>query len=101
MVDFRNRVGSEQNGIRPAVVLQNDKGNKHSPTTIVAPITTKTHSNHLPVHIPVAVEEDSIAMLEQIVTIDKRRVVQVLGSLTKQEMMEIDEAILISLGVAV
>ena len=73
--DLRPVVGSEQGGIRPVVIIQNDIGNRYSPTTIIAPLTSKS-KNYLPTHVPVEADclpKDSIILLEQIKTIDKTK----------------------------
>ena len=93
--------GSEQGGIRPVLVIQNDKGNKHSPTTIVAAITSKEEKAKLPTHVEVGscgVERKSLALLEQIRTIDKSRLIKYVGELDGVTVKEINEAISISLG---
>lgn len=93
--------GSEQGGIRPVLVIQNDTGNKHSPTTIVAAITSKEEKVKLPTHVEVGscgVERKSLALLEQIRTIDKSRLIKYVGELDGATVKEINEAISISLG---
>ena len=93
--------GSEQGGIRPVLVIQNDTGNKHSPTTIVAAITSKEEKAKLPTHVEVdscGVERKSLALLEQIRTIDKSRLIKYVGKLDGATVKEINEAISISLG---
>ena len=93
--------GSEQGGIRPVLVIQNDTGNKHSPTTIVASITSKEEKAKLPTHVEVGscgVERKSLALLEQIRTIDKSRLIKYVGELDGTTVKEINEAIGISLG---
>ncbi len=93
--------GSEQGGIRPVLVIQNDTGNKHSPTTIVAAITSKEEKAKLPTHVEVGsygVERKSLALLEQIRTIDKSRLIKYVGELDGATVKEINEAIGISLG---
>ena len=98
--NFAPVVGSEQNGLRPAVIIQNDIGNHYSPTTIVAPLTTRI-KRRLPTHVTVTnrcLKETSIVLLEQIRTIDKCRLKTYLGQLSKNEMKSVDDAINISLG---
>ena len=93
--------GSEQGGIRPVLVIQNDTGNKHSPTTIVAAITSKEEKAKLPTHVEVTncgVERKSLALLEQIRTTDKSRLIKYVGELDGATVKEINEAIGISLG---
>ena len=102
LADLDPIVGSEQGGVRPVVVIQNDIGNKFSTTTIAA-ITTKDKHSGMPTHIhldganePV---RDSVVLLEQIRTIDKLRLIKHLGKLSDTAMEKIDEAFLISIGV--
>lgn len=98
-------VGSEQTGARPVVILQNNVGNEFSPTIIVALITSKTYSKtRIPTHIyikasPNGVYQDSIVLLEQIKTIDKSRLKRRIGRLQVEEMMELEKALIISLGI--
>jgi len=95
-------IGSEQGGIRPVVVLQNDVGNLFSPTVIVAPITTQIKKTGQPTHVAISsrfdLPEQSMAMLEQIRTIDKSRLGKLLGSLDEEAMDRIDRAVRISIG---
>ncbi|HET7559863.1 MAG TPA: type II toxin-antitoxin system PemK/MazF family toxin [Limnochordia bacterium] len=96
-------IGSEQGGPRPVLVVQNDAGNRHSPTTIVAPITSRTHKARLPTHVPIpaaegALARDSVVLLEQLRTIDKLRVVRTLAHLGPEPMRTIDAALRVSLG---
>ena len=100
--DLSPTVGSEQDGIRPVLILQNDIGNKHSPTTIVAPITSRRGRSHLPIHV--SVKEDglkceSIILLEQIRTIDKSRLDTFVTTVSKQTMGTVDHVIITSLGI--
>lgn len=101
--DLAPVIGSEQGGIRPVLVIQNDVGNWHSPTIIVAIITGQIKSQYLPTHIVLAAKgcglpQDSMVMLEQIRTLDKHRLQGYLGSLTTDKMREIDIALRISVG---
>jgi mRNA interferase MazF len=92
--------GSEQGGDRPCLVIQNDIGNKHSPTVIIAAITAKT-KKHLPTHVPVTISElpkDSIVLMEQIRTIDKCRISNYVGRIDETQMKKVEQAIDISLG---
>lgn len=103
MANLNPVIGSEQGGVRPVLILQNDTGNKYSPTTIVAPISTKVYSkSHLPTHFLITPEsgvgEDSVILLEQIKTIDKSRLIKKLGQLSNSEMTIIDRLMKISLG---
>jgi len=96
-------IGSEQGGTRPVLILQNDTGNKHSPTTVVAAITS-SQKKSLPTHVPVinfALSKDSIVLLEQIRTIDKHRLDEYVTQLSSKQMKEVDKAIEVSLGLAV
>lgn len=99
--DLNPVVGSEQNGIRPVLVVQNDIGNKFSSTIIVAPISTKKKLN-LPTHILIKsvndLQNNSIIMLEQIRVIDKKRLQEYVCMLPKSDMKEVEKAMLISLG---
>ena len=100
-VRLDSSTGSEQNGTRPAVILQNDVGNTHSPTLIVATLTTKTEKKAAqPTHCLVEPEklEPSIVQAEQIFTIDKSRVQNFAGHLTPEEMSRVDDAVKISLA---
>lgn len=95
--------GSEQGGTRPVLVLQNNTGNFHSPTLIVTPLTTQVNKKrNMPTHCQLGhtkgLNEPSIALLEQIKTIDKSRISRYLGKLTEEQMEDVDEAIQISLG---
>ena len=94
-------IGSEQGGERPVVILQNNRGNRYSPTVIVAPLTTKLVKRTLPVHVKVTaagLRSTSLVLLEQIRTIDKQRLRQYIGEVTVEEMREIEQAVLNSLG---
>lgn len=102
-VDLNPVIGSEQGGSRPVVVIQNNSGNRHAPTLIVAMITSKTSKNgQLPTHYLLkenpALDEPSVVLLEQLRTIDKRRVKEYLGRTSKREMLAIDKALVKSLS---
>lgn len=102
--DLSPVVGSEQGGVRPVLVVQNDIGNKYSPTVIIAAITSRLSKAKLPTHIELEkgkynLEKDSIVLLEQIRTLDKRRLKEKVSSLDKLAMQRVDVAILISLGI--
>lgn len=93
--------GSEQGGIRPVLILQNDKGNRHSPTTIVAALTSRQTKSDLPTHVTlttISLERKSIIMLEQIRTIDKSRLLDYIGSLSEEDMQRVNDALTVSLG---
>ncbi|HIW01803.1 MAG TPA: type II toxin-antitoxin system PemK/MazF family toxin [Candidatus Protoclostridium stercorigallinarum] len=101
--DLSPVVGSEQGGVRPILVVQNDVGNKYSPTIIAGAITSRLTKAKLPTHIEIAggtygVPRDSVILLEQIRTLDKRRLKAKLGSLDERMMTLVDKALLISLG---
>ena len=99
--DLSPAVGSGQDGLRPVIVLQNDMGNKHSPTTIVAAITSRESKAHLPTHVKISADglkASSIVLLEQIRTIDKSRLGQYVGRAEKDTMGRIDHAIISSFG---
>lgn len=101
--DLSPVVGSEQGGVRPVLVVQNDVGNKFSPTVIAAAVTSKINKARLPTHIELSANayglmKDSVVLLEQIRTIDKRRLKERIGSLSPQTMSRVDNALLISLG---
>lgn len=104
--DMEPHIGSEQGGKRPVVVLQNNIGNRHSPTLIVATVTTRTEKKkNQPTHVLVdsnpAFEEPSMILLEQIFTIDKFRIERFMGYASKAEMLRIDMALLVSLALNV
>lgn len=100
--DLSPVVGSEQGGIRPVLVVQNDVGNKFSPTVIAVAITSKLDKAKLPTHIEVGVdcglETNSVILMEQIRTLDKRRLKQRIGVLSESKMKKVNDALLISLG---
>jgi len=101
--DLSPVVGSEQGGTRPVLIVQNDTGNKHSPTVIAAAITSQTNKARLPTHIELAgktvgLTKDSVVLLEQIRTIDKRRLREHMGRLDETMMHRIDSAIAVSFG---
>ena len=101
--DLSPVVGSEQGGLRPVLIVQNDVGNKYSPTVIAAAITSQTGKARLPTHINIAggsvgLSKDSVILLEQIRTIDKRRLREHMGKLDDKHMALVDDAIAISFG---
>ena len=101
--DLSPVVGSEQGGTRPVLIVQNDTGNRHSPTVIAAAITSQTGKARLPTHInipggSVGLSKDSVILLEQIRTIDKRRLREHMGRLDEQQMSMVDDAIAVSFG---
>ena len=102
-VDFGEYNGSIQGGIRPAIVLQNNMGNYHSPTVIVAKITSQHKKENLPTHIPVRSNEtglrkDSVILLEQIMTINKFQVLKNIGQAANSALKRVDNAAKISLA---
>lgn len=101
--DLSPVVGSEQGGTRPVLIVQNDTGNKHSPTVIAAAITSQTNKAKLPTHIEfpgksAGLSKDSVVLLEQIRTIDKRRLREHMGHLDEGMMSRVDTAIAVSFG---
>jgi mRNA interferase MazF len=99
--DLNPVTGSEQGGTRPVLVIQNDTGNRFSPTVIVAAITSNLGKARLPTHIVIeegALSEKSVVLLEQIRTIDKTRLIKKMGRLSDEDMLRIDEAISVSMG---
>ena len=101
--DLSPVVGSEQGGMRPVLIVQNDTGNRHSPTVIAAAITSQTGKAKLPTHIElnaqsVGLTRDSVILLEQIRTIDKSRLREKMGRLDDSTMNKVDSAIAVSFG---
>ena len=103
--DLNPVIGSEQGGIRPIIVIQNNVGNRHSPTIIVAAITSKSLTKTpLPTHHLLrnasGLEQESIVLLEQIRTIDKQRLKDYVGELDRFDMQQVDRALAVSVGLA-
>jgi len=101
--DLSPVVGSEQGGLRPVLIIQNDVGNKYSPTVIAAAITSRMGKTRLPTHIDIYADKaglakDSIILLEQIRTLDKRRLKEKMGHLDEDAMLRVDNAIAVSFG---
>ena len=101
--DLSPVVGSEQGGVRPVLIVQNEIGNRHSPTVIAAAITSRLDKTRLPTHINIraadtGLAKDSVVLLEQIRTIDKTRLKEKIGELPEDVMKEVNNALLISLG---
>lgn len=101
--DLSPVIGSEQGGVRPVLVVQNDIGNKYSPTIIAAAITSQINKAKLPTHIEISgsgygLNKDSVILLEQIRTLDKKRLKERIGELPGVTMQKVNEALLISLG---
>ena len=103
--DLSPVVGSEQGGIRPVLIVQNDVGNKFSPTVIAAAITSQRFKTNLPTHIKVDADgcglaKDSIVLLEQVRTLDKKRLKERMGNLGDDDMNRVDRALSVSLGIS-
>ncbi|MBE5955712.1 MAG: type II toxin-antitoxin system PemK/MazF family toxin [Lachnospiraceae bacterium] len=99
--DLRPVIGSEQGGIRPVLIVQNDAGNKHSPTVICAAITSKMNKAKLPTHVELrcidcSITRDSVILLEQIRTIDKKRLREKVCHLDEGKLLEVDRALKVS-----
>ncbi|MCL2408626.1 MAG: type II toxin-antitoxin system PemK/MazF family toxin [Oscillospiraceae bacterium] len=103
--DLSPVVGSEQGGMRPVLIVQNDTGNKHSPTVIAAAITSQINKARLPTHIELGarsygLSKDSVVLLEQIRTLDKKRLKERMGQLDDKLMDQVDSAIAVSFGLS-
>ncbi len=103
--DLSPVIGSEQGGIRPVLIVQNDVGNKYSPTVIAAAITSQKEKAKLPTHIEIqsvgcGLSKDSVVLLEQIRTIDKKRLKERMGMLDNSSMYKIDNALSVSFGLS-
>lgn len=103
--DLRPVVGSEQGGVRPVLVIQNDVGNKHSPTVICAAITSKMNKAKLPTHVELDTKRcdmirDSVILLEQLRTIDKQRPRERICHIDEELQQEVDRALMVSLDLA-
>ena len=107
--DLSPVIGSEQGGLRPVLIIQNDVGNRYSPTVIAAAITSRMSKNRLPTHIDVCrsdtgdeenigLSKDSVILLEQIRTLDKRRLKERMGHLDENTMKQVNDAINVSFG---
>ena len=101
--DLSPVIGSEQGGVRPVLVVQNDVGNKYSPTVIAAAITSKINKAKMPTHIELDAQQyglsrDSVILLEQVRTIDKQRLREKIGRLDELQMIKVNDAISISFG---
>lgn len=101
--DLSPVIGSEQGGVRPVLVVQNDIGNRYSPTVIIVAITSQINKAKLPTHVEIKASDyglpkDSVLLLEQIRTIDKRRLEEKIGHVTDDIMDKVNEALLVSLG---
>ncbi len=103
--DLSPVIGSEQGGVRPVIVIQNDIGNRYSPTIIVAAVTSQINKAKLPTHIEIeayryGLTKDSVVLLEQVRTIDKKRLKEKIGRFDDDVMKKIDEALKMSLGLS-
>lgn len=103
LADLNPVVGSEQGGSRPVLIIQNDIGNKFSPTVIVAAITAQLEKAKLPTHVLIDSEQyglarTSVILLEQIRTLDKKRLIQKMGTIDDSLLVKVDEALIISVG---
>lgn len=102
--DLSPVMGSEQGGVRPVLVVQNDVGNKYSPTIIVAAVTSKRNKANLPTHVEITADgnglsKNSVVLLEQLRTIDKQRLKERIGTIDKTRLPEVNEALSVSLGI--
>ncbi len=102
--DLSPVIGSEQGGLRPVLIIQNDVGNRYSPTVIAAAITSRMGKTRLPTHIDIYAEKaglakDSVILLEQIRTLDKRRLKEKMGHLDDAVMAQVNSAIAVSFGI--
>ena len=100
--DLGETVGSEQYGVRPVLIIQNDKGNENGPTTVVVGITSKLKKMHLPTHLYLGkrfgLSKESVLIAEQIITLDRQRIKGYIGTVDNVTMERVEEAIEISLG---
>ena len=104
--DLSPVIGSEQGGVRPVLIVQNDVGNKFSPTVIAAAITSRRFKTEMPTHIQVnahgcGLTKDSIILLEQVRTLDKKRLKEKMGNLDERDMHRVNLALSVSLGITV
>ncbi len=102
--DLSPVVGSEQGGVRPVLVVQNDVGNRFSPTVIVAAVTSRLNKANLPTHVPIhadrnGLNRDSVVLLEQLRTIDKKRLREHIGTVDSEVIGIVDDALSVSLGI--
>ncbi|CAM2883393.1 type II toxin-antitoxin system PemK/MazF family toxin [Hathewaya histolytica] len=100
--DLSPVIGSEQGGIRPVIIIQNDIGNKYSPTVIISAITSQINKAKLPTHVEISSEEyglnkDSVVLLEQIRTLDKKRLKEKIGHMSDEDMKKVDQALRVSI----
>ncbi len=103
--DLSPVVGSEQGGVRPVLVVQNNIGNKYSPTIIVAAVTSQINKAKLPTHVEIdavnnGLSKDSVVLMEQLRTIDKQRLKERIGTINQELLPNVDEALSVSLGIS-
>ena len=103
LADLDPVVGSEQGGTRPVLVIQNNVGNRYSPTVIILAVTSQMHKARLPTHVPIEAQghglaRDSVVLAEQVRTLDKRRLHERLGELSPDRMHKVAQALRVSLG---
>lgn len=103
LADLDPVVGSEQGGLRPVLIVQNDMGNRYSPTVVVLAVTSQLQKARLPTHVLLSaaghgLERDSVVLAEQVRTLDKRRLRTRIGCLTPEDMAQVRRAIVVSLG---
>ncbi|MEG0829727.1 MAG: type II toxin-antitoxin system PemK/MazF family toxin [Anaerovoracaceae bacterium] len=103
--DLSPVIGSEQGGVRPVLVVQNNVGNKFSPTIIVAAVTSQKNKANLPTHVEIngsgsGLNKDSVILLEQLRTIDKKRLKERIGTIEQTSLPDVNDALSISLGIA-
>lgn len=100
--DLTPVIGSEQGGVRPVLIIQNDIGNRYSPTVIVAAITSRMDKHPLPTHVPLEIDDglrrNSVVLLEQVRTIDRSRLREYIGRLELNSLKAVDQALTVSLG---
>lgn len=101
--DLTPVIGSEQGGIRPVLIIQNDIGNRHSPTVIAAAITSRKEKHPLPTHVPLkgmhGLKQNSTILLEQIRTIDRSRLLEYIGQLEPKKLQVVDRGLVVSFGI--
>jgi mRNA interferase MazF len=102
--DLSPVIGSEQGGVRPVLVVQNNVGNRYSPTIIVAAVTSQKNKANLPTHVEIAADgsglsKNSVVLLEQLRTIDKKRLKERIGTIDHNRLPDVDEALGVSLGI--
>ena len=101
-VDLNPVVGSEQGEKRPAIVVQNDIGNKHSPTVVIVPLTCNLEKKPLPTHVFIpqscGLESESLALVEQIRTVDRSRLKEYIGRIKRKQQAELDKALIVCVG---